>query len=59
MANFVAMKRTAKKLALPVIALVMMTTMMAVEAARRPAPASPTIRSPGPAARVAHDLRQR
>jgi len=53
------MKRTAKKLALPVIALVMLTTMMAVEAARRPTPSSPTLRTPGPAARVAHDLRQR
>lgn len=58
MANFVAMKRTAKKLALPVIALVMMTTMMAVEAARRPAPAT-GMRAPAPSARVAHDLRTR
>jgi hypothetical protein len=41
-----------------VIALLMMTTMMAVEAARRPASTS-TLRAPGPSARVAHDLRTR
>jgi hypothetical protein len=58
MADLIAMKRTAKKLSLPVIALLMMTTMMAVEAARRPAPTS-SLRSPGPSARVAHDLRTR
>lgn len=58
MANFVAMKRTAKKLALPVIALVMMTTMMAVEASRRPAPAH-SLHAPAPQARAAHDVRQR
>jgi hypothetical protein len=55
-------QRTARKLVLPLIAIAMMTSMMAVEAARRTHPTSgvSTGRAPAAAAaRTAHDLRQR
>ncbi|HSD87948.1 MAG TPA: hypothetical protein VLB44_10560 [Kofleriaceae bacterium] len=46
-------RRTAKKLVLPLIAIGLMTSMMAMEAANRPHSASSQTRGPA-AARAAH-----